>query len=431
MKFEKVQDFLQRLVSSQREKFFPRSADHYATVEELLEKLMSTSGEVSAIVTARELLNRYHKFSAEERLRFFQKLEQDFNADVAAVRKAYADYDRRPDSIRLQQLATAAESRRLALLGRLNQTPGATADMIAMRTHLLDLLPAHPGLQAVDADFLKVFKSWFGRAFLWLKRIDWSTPADVLEHIIQYEAVHEIRDWADLRQRIEPVNRRCFAFFHPTLEKEPLIFVEVALSHAIPGAIDEILRNHAGNGNGGEFEVATFYGISNCQPGLRNVSFGNFLIKQVVQELRSEFPSIRHFVTLSPIPGFNSWLERGEPVTRPDLQALREEVVALPNDAATAQARQDALKKLAAWYLAECRKGRYPLDPVARFHLGNGAQIHQLHGAADLSDKGLQSSRGVMVNYLYDLRFIERNHEAYMTEGQVDCSAGVRKLIGK
>lgn len=430
MKFEKVQDFLTRLVSSQREKFFPRSADHYATVEELLEKLMSTSGEVSAIVTARELLNRYRKFSAEEKLKFFSNLEQNFNADPEPVRKAFKAYDEKPGSLQLSQLSHAVESRRQALLGRLNQTPGATADLIAMRNDLLELLPQQPQLRSVDTDFLKVFKSWFGRAFLLLERIDWSTPADVLEHIIQYEAVHEIRDWTDLRQRIEPENRRCFAFFHPTLEKEPLIFVEVALSQSVPASIEEILQGKDGNG-GMEYEVATFYGISNCQPGLRNVSFGNFLIKQVVQELKSEFPSIKTFITLSPIPGFADWLVNAPPSGNAQQDESLESARQIANSREAAQSQKELLTRLAANYLSGAKTGRYPLDPVARFHLGNGAQIFQMHGAADLSNKGLESSRGVMVNYLYDLRYIERNHEAYMTEGVVDSSPAIKKLLFK
>jgi len=433
MNFNLVQNFLANLVKRQSRIFFPKGHSDYATLEELLEKLMSSSGEISAMVTAREIFNRYMKLNDEEKLQFFQHLEQNFNADVDLVRLAFRDYDQQPGSTSLRSLSDATEPRRLELLRRLNQTAGATHDLVGMRTDLLKLLEKNPQLAAVDIDFIHLFSSWFARSFLMLQTIDWSTSASILERIIRYEAVHQIQDWDDLRRRIEPENRRCFAFFHPALIDEPLIFVEVALSHSIPESIAEILKDKDADSQDSDFDfdTATFYSISNCQPGLQNVSFGNFLIKQVVQELQSEFPSIKKFVTLSPIPKLCRWLE-GETGLDLDQLSLKLDLIKqLPNDIESAATNPEELTLVTAQYLLNAKRGILPLDPVARFHLGNGAQVHQIRIAADTSDKGLKQSRGVMVNYLYDLRYLERNHELFMTEGKIDCNPDILKLLQK
>jgi malonyl-CoA decarboxylase len=427
MELSLVQNFLATLVK--RQNLF--RTDEYATLEELLEKLMSSSGEVSAMVTAREILDRYKKLNEEEKLKFFNLLESNFNAEPDEVRLAFSEYEKSSSSINLSHLSDASEPRRRELLRRLNQTAGATHDLVAMRSDLLKLLKQHPQLAAVDSDFIHLFSSWFARSFLVLQTIDWNTPADILERIIRYEAVHEIRDWEDLRRRIQPENRRCFAFFHPALIDEPLIFVEVALCNHVPASISEILTGQSELDFTGDYDTATFYSISNCQPGLKNISFGNFLIKQVVQELQSEIPSIKNFVTLSPIPGFNRWLAgRGRETLEP-LADLAEEVATSPLDNDTVDTQADSLRQLCAEYLLHAKKGILPMDPVARFHLGNGARIHRIRTGADLSDKGLAQSRGTMVNYLYDTRYIERNHEQFMTEGKIDSSSEVQKLLVK
>jgi malonyl-CoA decarboxylase len=427
MELSLVQTFLATLVK--RQKLF--RTDEYATLEELLEKLMSSSGEVSAMVTAREILDRYKKLNDEEKLKFFSLLESNFNAEPDEVRLAFSEYEQNSSSINLSHLSDASEPRRRELLRRLNQTAGATHDLVAMRSDLLKLLKQHPQLTAVDSDFIHLFASWFARSFLVLQTIDWTTPADILERIIRYEAVHEIRDWDDLRRRIQPENRRCFAFFHPALIDEPLIFVEVALCNRVPSSIDEILIGQSELDFTGDYDTATFYSISNCQPGLKNISFGNFLIKQVVQELQSETPSIKNFVTLSPVPGFSRWLAgRGRDTAEP-LSDLAEEIATSPDDPDTVAGQSDSLKQLCAEYLLNAKRGILPLDPVARFHLGNGARIHQISTGADLSDKGLSQGRGIMVNYLYDTRYIERNHEQFMTEGKIDSSSEVQKLLVK
>jgi len=428
--FGRFQDFLDGLVRGQRRSLFSGSSQ--PTMDELLDELMGTSGEVSAIVTARELLDRYAALSAEEKLEFFENLEQNFNADPDAVATAYKAYALKPSSANLNNLSKTAEPRRHELLRRLNQTPDATHDLVSMRTDLLKVLKPHPELKAVDDDFVRMFTSWFGRGFLVLQTINWSTSAAILERIIRYEAVHEIKDWDDLRSRIDPPNRRCFAFFHPALVDEPLIFVEVALGQDIPGSISAILNDRIEEDDWSpEFKTATFYSISNCQPGLKNISFGNFLIKQVVQELQSEFPTIKHFVTLSPIPGFAAWLQsegQDEPAA---LVQLKADVKAHAEDSELTEEQSQQLKRLIFNYLALAKRDKYPLDPVARFHLGNGAMIHQVHVGADSSEKGLSQSRGAMVNYLYDLRFIERHHESYVTDATVHYSDKLKSLLIK
>ena len=430
MEFSRFQDFLSGLLARQRELFF--SGDGKPSIEELLEKLMGSLGEVSGMLTARQVFDSYNEFDEEANLAFFENLEQNYNANEAAVRLAFGMYSEAATSSNLNRLARAAEPRRLELLRRLNQTPGATHDLVSMRTDLLNLIRDNPHLKAVDENFVRLFTSWFGRGFLVLQTIDWSTSAAVLERIIRYEAVHEIKDWDDLRSRIDPVNRRCFAYFHPALIDEPLIFVEVALGHAIPDSIASILEDTPDAGaNSAKYTTATFYSISNCQPGLTNISFGNFLIKQVVQELQAEFPSIKQFVTLSPIPGFQLWLddeEKGEPE---ELLSLRAEVDALGLEAAAVAENSELISKAVFNYLMHAKRGKYPADPVARFHLGNGAMIYQINTGADLSDKGLSQSRGTMVNYLYDIGSIERNHERFITEGYVEFDGKLKSLLIK
>jgi malonyl-CoA decarboxylase len=401
-------------------------------MDELLLKLMGNTGEVSAAVAAREMLDLYSQSDDETKLTFFQDLEQNFNAVEAGVDKAYANYSKDPSSSNLNKLSRAAEPRRHELMRRLNQTPGATHDLVGMRTDLLHFIKEYPELRAVDETFVRLFTSWFGRSFLVLRTIDWSTSASILNRIIRYEAVHAIEDWDDLRRRVDQSNRRCFAFFHPALIDEPLIFVEVALSNGIPGSIASILNDMPeDNVDPSEFTTATFYSISNCQPGLKNISFGNFLIKQVVQELQAEFPSIKNFVTLSPIPGFSRWLSKDSEEESEEVLAQKALVRSLPDTPESIAEHGESIRRLVFNYLVQAKTGKYPADAVTRFHLGNGALIHRLHSSADLSEKGRAQSYGTMVNYLYDLRFIERNHENYVTEGRIEYSDKLKSLLYK
>ncbi len=429
MAFNKFQDFLGNLVARQRDRF---SKNGTPDIEELLDRLMGNSGEVSAIVAARELLDMYQGLSDEDKKEFFFNIEENFNAQPATVKLAFDTFESDPSSTNLNRLYRAAEPRRMELLRRLNQTPGATHDLVGMRKDLLALLREHPQLAAVDENFMHLFRSWFSRGFLVLQTIDWSTSAAILNRIIRYEAVHAIKDWDDLRRRVDQPNRRCFAFFHPALTDEPLIFVEVALSKGIPGSIDSILNDTVEDRvDPTEFTTATFYSISNCQPGLKNISFGNFLIKQVVQELKADFPSIKKFVTLSPIPGFSRWLDSDAEDDSNELLKLKAEVRALDITADNVAEHGELIRKLMANYLVLAKRGKYPLDPVTRFHLGNGAELHQIHSGADLSAKGLSQSYGAMVNYLYDLRYIERNHEQYVTEGSMEINDKLKPLLVK
>ena len=406
-------------------------------VAELCRALLSGRGEASGMALASEIVTAYAALDAAERLRFFELLKEEFGPDRTRLREAARRYlasDKVEDE---RALLAAAEPKRQRLLRLLNLAPGNTAKLVAMRTDLLPLLRERPELAEVDEDFAHLFGSWFNRGFLVMRRIDWSTSASILERIIRYEQVHEINGWDDLRRRIDPIDRRCYAFFHPALVDEPLIFVEVALTRDIPTAVAPLLAEAREIVPPSEQTTAVFYSISNTQDGLRGVSFGNFLIKQVADDLKREIPTLRTFVTLSPVPGFAAWLaaERASPASDalqdvdPDELALLDE----PDWAADpdkAERLREALLPVAAYYFlkAKNRAGR-PVDPVARFHLGNGARLERLDWLGDTSRKGLRQSHGLMVNYLYALPDIERNHEAYSNDGVIAASPAVRALL--
>ncbi len=332
----------------------------------------------------------------------------------------------------------ASEPRRQELFRRLNLAPGGTVALVRMREQLLDVL-AHrdDDLGTVNDDFVHLFSSWFNRGFLVLRRIDWSTPAIILEKIIRYEAVHQIHGWDDLRRRIDPHDRRCFAFFHPALVDDPLIFVEVALTRDIPGAIAPILASERDVVEAEKARTAVFYSISNCQRGLAGVSFGNFLIKQVVEEICRELPRLSTFVTLSPVTGFAAWLkrEREDANSTALSEADKAALAALDEtgwwvDPEAAAKLQDPLMRAAAWYFLRARSPRgLPLDPVARFHLGNGARLERINWLADTSEKAIAQAHGLMVNYLYDLDDIEKNHEAYAEGRTVVASNAVQRYL--
>ncbi len=402
----------------------------------LAEALLSDRGESSGVALAEQLLALYAQMSTEKRLSFLSSLAGRFGADRARLERAIDRFRAEPSPVHGIELHAAAEPRRQELIRRLNLAPGATERLVHMREDLLGGLVTHPELATVDADFLHLFSSWFNRGFLVLRRIDWHTPARVLEQIIRYEAVHEITSWDDLRRRIDPEDRRCFAFFHPTLEGEPLIFVEVALSEGIPAAIGPLLAERRQVAPARRADTAVFYSISNCQAGLRGVALGNFLIKQVVEELRRELPSLKTFVTLSPVPGFMRWLRRErESKQSPLTTADRTELVALDRDdwhqqPAAAKSLKPVLSAAIARYFLEARdSGGRPFDPVARFHLNNGARLERINWLGDVSPKGLEQGAGFMVNYLYDLDRIEHNHEAFANEGKVIASRAVQRML--
>ncbi|WP_298254271.1 malonyl-CoA decarboxylase [Bradyrhizobium sp.] len=403
---------------------------------ELCEALLSGRGEASGTAMASEVLDGYHDLDAGERGAFFHALAQNFGPDRDKVNKAIEAWASEPGDGNGGALHFASEPRRQELMRRLNRAPGGTADLVAMRADLLDLMKSDKqtkDLVALDRDIVHLLGSWFNRGFLVLRRIDWSTPANILEKIIRYEAVHEIGGWNDLRRRIDPVDRRCYAFFHPALVDEPLIFVEVALTEEIPNAIAPLLAEDREPVPVTRARTAVFYSISNTQRGLGGISFGNFLIKQVVEELRRELPKLENFVTLSPVPGFVKWLKTTAylPVTEDERPVLKhlDEPDWWKNPELEGQLRP-IVETLGAYYFLKARtpKGRL-IDSVARFHLGNGARLERINWLGDVSSKGLRESAGIMVNYLYRLDDIEKNHEAYANDVTVVASSAVKKLL--
>jgi malonyl-CoA decarboxylase len=411
------------------------SAAHSESLVELCEELLSGRGEASGVALAREILTRYADLTTGPRIAFFEALATRFGVDRERIDSAVDVWTRQGTDEAAAELHLAAEPRRQELFRRLNLAPGGTAALVAMREDLMDALVHRDDLASVDQDFVHLFSSWFNRGFLVLRRIDWGTPAIVLEKIIRYEAVHEIHDWNDLRRRIDPPDRRCYAFFHPALIDEPLIFVEVAFTDGIPGAIGPILGKDGNTLAPDRADTAVFYSISNCQRGLAGVSFGSFLIKQVVEEVSREFSRLSTFVTLSPVPGFANWLKRERendasiltPEDRAPLAAL-DTPGWWRDDAAAERLREPVLRAAATYFLSARTKSGAPVDPVARFHLGNGARLERLDWLGDRSDKGLTQSHGLMVNYLYDLADIEKNHEAYAEARTIVAANAIRRL---
>jgi malonyl-CoA decarboxylase len=407
-------------------------------IVELCEALLSGRGEASGVALAREILTRYAELTIGPRIAFFEALATTFGHDRADIDAAVAAWSQTPTDETASELHRASEPRRLELFRRLNLAPGGTAALVRMREQLLDAMDHRDDLSVVDQDFVHLFSSWFNRGFLVLRRIDWSTPASILQKIIRYEAVHEIRDWDDLRRRIDLPDRRCYAFFHPALVDEPLIFVEVALTREIPDAIAPILSDHRTIIEPERTTTAVFYSITNCQRGLSGVSFGHFLIKQVVEEVSRDVPRVASFVTLSPVPNFAEWLKRERANTASSALEEAEDREALAaldtptwrNDPETIEKLREPMLRAAAWYFLRARNRRgLPYDAVARFHLGNGARLEQLDWPADLSERALKQSCGLMVNYRYDLGYIERNHEAYAQQHAVVAASAITRLV--
>ena len=397
-------------------------------VVELCHALMSERGEVSGAALAREVLAAYAALPANAHKPFLYLLAEEFSPDAVAIARAAADFSSDASPQSLIKLQHAVESPRQELFRRLNVASGATAALVDLRRRLSRELKAAPQLAAVDADLAHLFGSWFNRGFLKLERIDWRTPAIVLEKLIQYEAVHEIAGWKDLHRRLA-TDRRCFGFFHPALPDEPLIFIEVALTERISDAVAPLLDQDSPLADPARADSAIFYSITNCQEGLRGISFGNLLIKQVAEELSREFPRLKNFATLSPIPGFRAWLD-AEAKNNDAVAAL---LPALKNrdwhkDTTTSAAMREPLMALCAHYLLKAKKDGGPLDAVSRFHLGNGARLERLNWLADVSPAGMQRSAGMMVNYLYRLDEVEVNHEAFVRDGNIATSHAIKKL---
>jgi len=438
--------FLQEMLSSIAERgrqLLPRSlfGSDGEGIEELARALVSSRGEASGVALAGQVLDRYRGLDGEGRRRFLEFLAREFEPETEAAIAAAARFIADPSIDSLRSLQETVESPRQELFRRLNLAPGATGRIVALRRDLLGKGALDPFLAGVDRDLRHLLSSWFNRGFLVLRRIDWQTPAAILEKIIEYEAVHEIQGWDDLRRRLDPRDRRCFAFFHPSLVDEPLIFVEVALMRSTPAGIAEVLAEEQKRSDrpAEPPTTAVFYSISNCQEGLRGISFGNFLIKQVVEELVRELPTLKTFVTLSPVPGFARWLDRElaapeaanaliPPADRSALAALRRSNWADADDEGDSL-RGPLLGAAAAYFLRARTSDGHPVDPVARFHLGNGARLDRLNWLGDVSEKGMREAHGLMVNYRYELDEIEANHEAYENAREVAASKSVRSLL--
>ena len=415
-----------------------------------IKRLISERGESNALSMADDVVNNYRKLAKDQYVSFFTFLFEKLNPEADAVLKAAQNFMAESSARNYIKLQKVSESPRQEFFRRMNRASEGTAAVVEMRRDLLQLLDKKPELAAVDFDLRHLLSSWFNPGFLKMHRVDWKSPADVLEKLIKHEAVHAIDGWDDLRRRLQP-DRRCFAFFHPQLPSEPLIFVEVALLPEIPTVITPLVDKKVDIVDQvSQYKVAVFYSISNCEPGLRGVSMGNFLIKRVAEQLQAEFPGLKTFVTLSPIPGLMDWiaaganLGEGVPVERlkPNLKHARDAALAVLNlenqswserltdgwhPELASEKEKVALMSLASIYLGLASTGRHG-NPVAKFHLGNGAKLHLINWAGDLSRKGLRQSAGLMVNYLYDLGSVEDNHERFV-HGEIVYSRAVGRLM--
>ena len=413
---------------------FSKSTDK-RSISALCDALLSGRGEASGTKIAHALFNKYETLSIEEKQEFFIYFDENLDVSTEDAQAAATEYATNKSADALKKLRKACEPKRLDLLRQLNSAPGGTERLVRMREDLLRMLNDVSRLKRTDGDFEYLFSSWFNRGFLVLRPIDWTTPAHILEKVISYEAVHEISSWDDLRRRLLPEDRRCYAFFHPAMPDEPLIFVEVALTNGIATSIQTVLAEGRDGIAAEEASAAVFYSISNCQKGLQGVSFGNFLIKQVASDLAHDLPNLKTFVTLSPVPTFTRWLskiaeEKPDGKTHEALGAVQ----SIEDDEGLMRIAglKDSLTELAAHYfLNEKRPDGLPIDPVARFHLGNGASLLQINWAGDVSTKGLKQSAGLMVNYLYNLQDVEANHEAYAQDQIVVAHRLVKSMADK
>lgn len=388
-------------------------------INKAADSVMSSSGEVSSIVFAEHLLHLINDQTDEELLVFLNYLLTEYDIDTESLLENVQAYQSERNQDNLNLISSSSEPKWIELFRRLNAAPAGTHKLIKLREKIKYLLTmGNLELESLDKGLLRLFKYWFNPSFLVLEKIDWSTPANVLEKIIEYEAVHEINSWDDLRARLAPSDRQCFAFFHPLIPEDPLIFVEVALTNKIPETIAEVIRIERDEIENDQINTAVFYSISNCQNGLSGISFGNFLIKKVAHKLRQEIDGLDNFLTLSPLPGLMRWLENNAPLA---YERCKNKTIE----------DNDLIQKTIKYLTESNRNDGLPNDPVARFHLGNGAILKQININGDLSNKGLDQSNGVMVNYLYDLDTVERNHELFVQTKEVLLSNELKSFKKK
>jgi malonyl-CoA decarboxylase len=434
MKRSSLYDIILTVAAGGLEIFERTARRRHEDIVAMCKRLLRLKGEAAAISLAHQILLTYAGLSSRSRLQFFERLVTDFMPDTEPLNQAIAAYQREPNADTVKALEVAAESPRQELFRMLNMGPDGTPSVVSMRQDLRGTLAGHPHLKVVDGDLLHLLHSWFNRGFLQLERISWKTPAFILEKLIAYESVHEIRGWDDLHRRLAD-DRRCFAFFHPALPDEPLIFVEVALTKGLAGSIQELLSAPI---PASDFQfkpdAAIFYSINNCQPGLAGVSFGDFLIKQVTDSLAEEIPSLKYYATLSPIPGFRKWVSEQLISPEPAIslsEAERASLSLLDDPASYKEDLKPLLMHLCAFYLLNAKRGDVPRDSVARFHLRNGASLERINWLGDRSEKGLRESAGLLVNYLYDRKTVARNHEVYVNDNEIVHSSAVEQLVKK
>ncbi|WP_345794319.1 malonyl-CoA decarboxylase [Thauera sp. JM12B12] len=431
----------------------PPEADDLDRIRtQLQECAEGRGGEVSTRQRAARLAETYLRLDDAGRHAFLRMIAHEFGPDPRAVAVAHEAYQAAigtPAQWDAEaRLRTALRSRRLRILTQFNAIPQGVKFLVDLRADLLRFLAEDALLKPLDRELETRLSAWFDVGFLEVQRITWTSPAALLEKLVHYEAVHEIRSWDDLKNRLDS-DRRCYAFFHPRMPLEPLIFVQVALLEEVADNVQRLLDIEAPLADAGRANTAIFYSISATQEGLRGVSFGNFLLKRVIDDLKRDFPRLKTFATLSPIPGLVRWVQRNPEefadaitptdwkrlaalgvtgVEAPALATLLEGDTAWSRDDDLQQALREPLLRLAARYLLEARRGDKPVDAVARFHLGNGARVERLNWLADRSDKGLGQSWGLMVNYLYDPDDIEANLESFASEGRIAASSAVRRM---
>ena len=385
-------------------------------INKAVDSVMSTSGEVSSLVFAEHLLNLIEDLDDNGLKKFLKDLLKNYDIDTKVLLKDVKNYSSNKNTENFEKIRISSEPGWIELFRRLNSSSNGTYRLVKLRERIRSLNDEE--LKTFDLRLLKLFKYWFNPSFLVLEKIDWETPANILEKIIEYEAVHEINSWDDLRARLAPIDRQCFAFFHPLIPNDPLIFVEVALTTGIPKSIQKIINLDRQEIEIEDANTAIFYSISNCHNGLLGISFGNFLIKQVASNLKRELPDLNQFMTLSPLPGFMKWMEEYSPIS---FERCTEK-----------NCSEDELTKNVIKYLTHSeRDDGMPNDPVSRFHIGNGASLERINLNADTSEKGMTQSYGVMANYLYDLDVVEENHEIFFKNKVVPVSSEIESLKKK
>ena len=399
---------------------------------ELCNDLLSSKGAAFGITLARDILFRYHNLSAEEKLKFLKLINDTYKPDDREIEKAIQNYNKNKNSQSALNLSRVTSGKRKELFIRLNMAPQGTSEIVSLREDLLMFIKTNPELISLDYDLIDIFKNWFNPGFLKLRKITWDTKAAILEKILKYEKVHSMKDMNELKSRLGK-DRKFFAYFHPALDDEPIIFVEIALTKGLGRSIQELTKPTEGNEKGND--TATFYSISNCQEGLSRVTLGNFLIKRVVYELQEEVPHIKYFGTLSPMPGFANWLlsEKDENVTKIIGEKSMNNIKFLKSvDLKIGDKRilenKENMSKLAIHYLSNVKNNLgFPINDVCRFHLKNGAKIDDVIVNANISEVGFKRSFGVMVNYSYELNTIEQNHQDYVNNKKIAISKKIKK----